>query len=66
MNDPEYFGNTKPQFSPFDLDKALDCMYVHQDIQKTSKLRRMLTYFTDTKAFERGHKRSMMQATTLM
>ena len=26
----------------------------------------MLTYFTDTKAFERGHKRSMMQSSTLL
>lgn len=32
MNDGEYFANTKPEFVPFDLDKALDCMYVHQDI----------------------------------
>ena len=32
MNDNEYFGNTKPQFVPFDLDMALECMYVHQDI----------------------------------
>ena len=60
MNDPEYFGLTKPEFSPFDLDNALACMHVHQDIQKTSKLRRMMTYFTDTKVFERGHKRSLM------
>lgn len=33
MNDPEYFGTAKPKFFPFDLDKALECMYVHQDIQ---------------------------------
>ena len=29
MNDPEYFGTAKPQFFPFDLDKALECMYIH-------------------------------------
>jgi len=29
MNDPEYFANTKPEFQPFDLDNALECMYVH-------------------------------------
>ena len=54
MNSPEYFGHTKPRFIPFDLDKALENMYIHQDIQRTSQLRRMLTYFTDTKTFERG------------
>lgn len=32
MNDMEYFATTKPRFEPFDLDKALDCMRVHQDI----------------------------------
>ena len=32
MNDPDYFGNPKPKFIPFDLDKALANMYVHQDI----------------------------------
>lgn len=32
MNDPDYFGQTKPRFIPFDLDSALNCMYVHQDI----------------------------------
>jgi len=36
MNDPEYFGTTKPRFGPLDLDKALECMYTHMDIQKTS------------------------------
>lgn len=36
------------------------------DVQKTTTLRRALTWFTDTKAFERGRKRSMIQATTLM
>jgi hypothetical protein len=29
MNDPEYFGNAKPIFAPLDLDKALECMYIH-------------------------------------
>jgi hypothetical protein len=32
MNDPEYFGTTKPRFAPLDLDKALECMYTHMDI----------------------------------
>jgi hypothetical protein len=32
MNDSEYFGTTKPRFDPFDLDKALECMKIHQDI----------------------------------
>ena len=32
MNDPEYFGTTKPKFAPLDLDKALECMYTHMDI----------------------------------
>lgn len=29
MNSPEYFDQTKPRFLPFDLDKALECMYIH-------------------------------------
>lgn len=29
MNDPEYFGTAKPKFLPYDLDKALECMYIH-------------------------------------
>jgi len=32
MNDPEYFGTSKPKFAPLDLDKALECMYTHMDI----------------------------------
>jgi hypothetical protein len=32
MNDPEYFGTTKPRFAPLDLDKALENMYTHMDI----------------------------------
>ena len=64
MNSHEYFANTKPKFIPFDLNKALENMYIHQDIQKTNQIRRWMTYFTDTKTFERGHKRSLMQATT--
>jgi len=59
MNHTEYFGNTKPRFAPFDLDEALRCMYIHQDIEKTSKFRRIFSYFTDVKAFERGQKRSV-------
>lgn len=66
MNDPEYFGSPKPLFAPFDLDKALVNMYIHMDIQKSTSLRRAITWFTDTRAFERGQKRSMLQATTLL
>lgn len=29
MNSQEYFDKTKPKFIPFDLDKALECMYIH-------------------------------------
>lgn len=60
MNDPEYFGTPKAKFAPFDLDKALTNMYIHMDIQKTTQLRRALSWFTDAKAFERGTKRSML------
>jgi hypothetical protein len=66
MNDPEYFGNPKPRFSPLNLESALDHMYTHMDIQKTTKARRALTWFTDTRAFQRGHKRSLLQSTTLL
>lgn len=54
MNDLEYFGNSKAEFLPYDLDKALEFMYIHMDIMKTSKARRLLSYFTDAKAYERG------------
>jgi len=64
MNDFEYFANTKPEFIPFDLDDALNHMYTHQDILKTGKVRRLVSYFTDTKAYQRGQKRSQMQAMT--
>ena len=66
MNDPEYFGTTKPKFLPLDLDKALEIMKVHQDIQKTSSIRKAITWFTDTKAFQRGQKRCLVQSTTLL
>lgn len=66
MNDLEYFGNTKAVFHPLDLDSALESMYTHMDILKTSKMRRMLSYFTDTKSFERGHKRLSLEASTLI
>ena len=33
MNDPEYFGTSKPEFLPFDLDGAIKCMNIHQDIK---------------------------------
>ena len=58
MNDQEYFSQPKPRFVPYDLDAALNCMYVHQDIQGTSWFRRKLSYFTDVKNFERGEVRS--------
>lgn len=32
MNDPEYFGTTKPKFAPLDLDQALVNMQTHMDI----------------------------------
>jgi hypothetical protein len=66
MNSPEYFGTARPTFMPFDLDKAMECMRTHQDIQQTSQLRRALSWFTDTKAFERGEKRNVLQAQQLM
>ena len=60
MNDPEYFGTTKPQFAPMELEKALECMYRHMDIQKTSKVRRAISWLTDIRAFERGQKRAVI------
>jgi len=60
MNDPEYFGTSKPVFLPYDLDVALKCMYIHQDIMQMSKARKAFSWFTDTKIFERGHKRSIL------
>jgi len=66
MNDPEYFGTSRPFFDIFDLDAALACMHKHHDIQKAGMLRRGMSWFTDTKTFERGNKRSEMQADNLM
>jgi hypothetical protein len=66
MNHPEYFGQPKPVFLAFDLDAAMRNMHIHQDIMQTGKLRRMFSYFTDTKTFERGQKRSYLQAQQLM
>jgi hypothetical protein len=54
MNSGEFFDLTKARFQPFDLDRALTNMYIHQDIEGTTKFRKMLSYFTDTKVFERG------------
>ena len=62
MNHPEYFGIARPVFLPYDLDQALECMHIHQDILETGRLRRALSWFTDIKAFERGTKRSVNQA----
>mmetsp|Transcript_34947 Transcript_34947/g.53649 ORF Transcript_34947/g.53649 Transcript_34947/m.53649 type:complete len:493 (+) Transcript_34947:413-1891(+) len=66
MNDMEYFGTSKPTFIPFDLDDSLSHMYTHQDIMKTNKVRRIFSYFTDTKAYQRGQKRSQMQSMILL
>jgi hypothetical protein len=60
MSDPEYFGTSKPEFHPFDLDNAIKCMAIHQEIQKTSSLRKAFSYFTDTKVMERGQRRSIL------
>ena len=62
MNDPEYFANSKPVFEPFDLDKAMIALDVHQDINKISKFKRALSWFTDIKAYERGKSRSALVA----
>jgi hypothetical protein len=32
MRADEYFGTPRPLFNPYDLDAALRCMYIHQDI----------------------------------
>lgn len=66
MNDPEYFGTARPYFDTFDLDAAMKCMHMHHDIQQAGYLRRGMSWFTDTKVFERGSKRSEMQADNLM
>jgi len=66
MNDPEYFGTAKPLFNPFDLDKAMTCLKTHQEIKQTSSIRKAISYFTDTKAIERGNKRSALQSNQLM
>lgn len=58
MIDQEYFGTTKPEFLPFDLDKAMECMKDHQEIKQSSAIRKMISYFTDVKTIERGSKRS--------
>ena len=62
MNDPEYFANIKPIFEEFDLDKAMKALDTHHDINKVSKFRRALTWFTDVKAYERGKSRSKLAA----
>ena len=57
MNDPEYFGKTKPTFEPYDLDTALECIPIYQNIQKQGKLRRALAWLNDLPYLERGSKR---------
>lgn len=66
MNEPEYFATSRPNFEEFDLDAAMSCMHMHHDIQKAGYLKRGMSWFTDTKVFERGSKRSEMQADNLM
>lgn len=66
MNEAEYFGTAKPMFEAFDLDNALKAMHMHHDIQKAGMARRALAWFTDAKVFERGGKRSQMQADQLL
>lgn len=41
-------------------------MYLHQDMQGTNWFRRKLSYFTDARVFERGEKRSKLQAHTIL
>ena len=41
-------------------------MYVHQDVEQINRFRRMMSNIFDTRVFERGQKRSLMQATILM
>ena len=66
MNDPEYFANPKPQFEPYNLDKALESLSLNQDIVKMGKLRRLYAWFADVKVFERGKTRSQLVATQLI
>lgn len=47
MCDPEYFGNSRPIFKLFDLDKALEMIPVYQDILQVNKLRRAISWFKD-------------------
>ena len=58
MNDMEYFGHTKPEFEPYDLDKALELVSVFQDIDQASRFRRAMTWLKELSYLERGSKRS--------
>ena len=60
MIDPEFFGNAKPMFDLFDLERALSFIPVYQDINKASKLRRALVWLKDVPFLERGSSRSKM------
>ena len=66
MNDGEYFGTSKPQFEPFDLDKAMEFIPVYQDIQKQGRLRRAMAWFNDMSFLDRGSKRSKLQASAII
>ena len=66
MNDPEYFGTTRPHFEEFDLDKALEFIPIYQDIQKAGFFRRAMTWLKDIPVFERGTRRSKMQAASII
>ena len=62
MNEAEYFANPSPSFENFDLDKALEFIPIYQDIQGDNKFKRALAWFKDVPFFERGSKRSHLQA----
>ena len=66
MVDPEYFGNSRPHFKNFDLDKALELVPILQDIQGVGKFRRAITWLKDFSMLERGAKRSKITASALL
>jgi len=66
MIDFEYFGNSRPEFEQFDLDKALEMIPIYQDIKKDGKIKRAMTWLKDMPMLERGSKRCKMQASALI
>jgi len=66
MNDPEYFGTSKPEFELFDLESSLGFIPLYQDIEKAGFFKRAFTWFKDVPVFERGNKRSSLQASAIM